>query len=234
MNFLGTNSVVNESLPSSQLENYKIIFIGDIFVGKTSIISRYKYEVIESVYSATVGIDFITKDVFLEDKIIRLILWDTAGQERFRSLIPSYLRNAKCIILVYDISNKSTFVSLNKWYLDSKKHVSENTLFAICGNKSDLKRAVTKEEIENFSNKNNIPIFMEVSALTGEGINDLFNAIIKKFCDTVYSTDDENQMNDINENERNNEDMKSQSKTLKNLNKNEETIKNNKKRKKCC
>ena len=234
MNFLGTNTVVNESMSSSQYENYKIVIIGDLFVGKTSILSRYKYEVIESVYSPTVGIDFLTKNVFLEDKTIRLIMWDTAGQERFRSLIPSYLKNANCIILAYDISNKSTFVSLNKWYLDSKQHVSENTLFAICGNKLDLKRAVTKKEVEDFSNENKIPIFMEVSALTGEGINELFNAIVKKCCDITHITDVEINTNDINNDEKDKDDITSQSKTIKELKQNEENIKNSIKKKKCC
>ena len=153
MSFLGTSSIVNDSSSSSQLENYKIVIIGDQHVGKTSILSRYKYEVIETAYAPTVGIDFLTKNVFLEDKTIRLIMWDTAGQERFKSLIPSYLKNANCIILTYEISNKSSFLSLNKWLTDSKEHVSENTLFVICGNKMDLKRAVTKKEVEDFSNK---------------------------------------------------------------------------------
>ena len=79
MSFLGNNSIVNESSSASQIENYKIVIIGDQHVGKTSILSRYKYEVIETAYAPTVGIDFLTKNVFLEDKTIRLIMWDTAG-----------------------------------------------------------------------------------------------------------------------------------------------------------
>ena len=230
MSFLGTNSIVNESSNSSQIENYKIVIIGDQHVGKTSILSRYKYEVIETAYAPTVGIDFLTKNVFLEDTTIRLIMWDTAGQERFKSLIPSYLKNANCIILTYDISNKTTFTSLNKWYTDSKEYVNENTLFVVCGNKIDLKRAVTKKEAEDFSNQNNIPIFVEVSAMTGEGINDLFNSIVKKFCDTLRLTNNGIKTEDItNEN-----DIKSQNFALNEKNKKDEEIIINKKKKKCC
>ena len=230
MSFIGTNSIVNESSTSSQIENYKIVIIGDQHVGKTSILSRYKYEVVETAYAPTVGIDFLTKNVFLEDTTIRLIMWDTAGQERFKSLIPSYLKNANCIILTYDISNKATFTSLNKWFTDSKEYVNENTLFVICGNKIDLKRAVTKKEVEDFSNEKNIPIFVEVSALTGEGINELFHSIVKKFCDTIHLTNNGIKTEELN----NDHDIKSQNFSLKEKNKKEEEPISNKKKKKCC
>ena len=231
MSFLGTSSIVNDSSSSSQLENYKIVIIGDQHVGKTSILSRYKYEVVETVYSPTVGIDFLTKNVFFEDKTIRLIMWDTAGQERFKSLIPSYLKNANCIILTYDISNKETFSSLSKWYTDSKEYVNENTLFVICGNKIDLKRAITQKEIEDFSKEKNIPFCAEVSALTGEGINQMFNAIVKKFYETLNLMSSDNKIEDITiENQR---DSKSQNFSLKE-NKNKEEIIVKKKKKRCC
>ena len=230
MSILGTSSIVNESSSSSQLENYKIVIIGDQHVGKTSILSRYKYEVVESAYSPTVGIDFLTKNVFLEDKTVRLIMWDTAGQERFKSLIPSYLKNANCIILAFDLSNKATFTSLNQWYTDSKEHSNENTLFVVCGNKKDLKTVVTKKEIEEFSKEKNIEIFAEVSALTGEGVNELFNSIVKKFCDDLNLINTEIKIDDNNNN--NEHDAKSQNISLKNQ-KEEETI-SVKKKKKCC
>ena len=228
MSFLGNNSIVNESSASSQIENYKIVIIGDQHVGKTSILSRYKYEVIETVYAPTVGIDFLTKNVFLEDKTVKLIMWDTAGQERFKSLIPSYLKNANCIILTYDISNKASFISLNKWLMDAKEYVNEKTLFVICGNKLDLKRAVTKKEVEDFSNEKNIPLFIEVSALTGEGINNLFNNIVKTFCDRENIANSEIKMDEIN-----NEDDRSQQFSLKDKNKKEDSQIKVKKRR-CC
>ena len=228
MSFLGNNSIVNESSASSQIENYKIVIIGDQHVGKTSILSRYKYEVIETAYAPTVGIDFLTKNVFLEDKTVKLIMWDTAGQERFKSLIPSYLKNANCIILTYDISNKASFISLNKWLMDAKEYVNEKTLFVICGNKLDLKRAVTRKEAEDFSNEKNIPLFIEVSALTGEGINDLFNNIVKTFCNRENIANSEIKIDEIN-----NEDGRSQQFSLKNENKKEDKHIKVKKRRWC-
>jgi small GTP-binding protein len=230
MSFIGNNSLVNESSSSSQIENYKIVIIGDQHVGKTSILSRYKYEVVETAYAPTVGIDFLTKNVYLEDKTIRLIMWDTAGQERFKSLIPSYLKNANCIILTYDISNKLSFLSINKWLKDSKEYVSENTLFVVCGNKLDLKRAVSKKEVEDFVKEKNIPIFVEVSALSGEGINELFISIIKHFSDNIQLTSNEIKSEDINDEN----DIKSQAFTLKEKNNKNEVLIVKKKKKGCC
>ena len=181
---LGDSTMVNESGSSSNIENYKIAIIGNQHVGKTTILSRYKYETTDDSYAPTVGIDFLTKNVFLEDKTIRLIMWDTAGQERFKSLIPSYLKNANCVILTYDITDKSSFAALGKWLSDVKDNVVEGTFIILCGNKIDLnnKRVISKEEGEKFAKENNIA-FGETSATTGQGINELFNTILSNFCE---------------------------------------------------
>ena len=219
------NTLVNETGTSSNIENYKIAIIGNQHVGKTTILSRYKYEVVETAYAPTVGIDFLTKNVFLEDKTIRLIMWDTAGQERFKSLIPSYLKNANCVILTYDITDKSSFMSLNKWLSDAKDNVVDGTFIILCGNKIDLnnKRVVPKEDAEKFAEENNIA-YAETSATTGEGINELFNIIIGKFCDIPI----------INKEDKD-EDMGSHNLALKDLTKEEEIkIEQKKKKNNCC
>jgi len=181
---LSNNIIINESGSAAHIENYKIVILGDQHVGKTSILSKYRYETIEEGYAPTVGIDFLTKNVFLEDKTIRLIMWDTAGQERFKSLIPSYLKNAHSIILTFDITSKSSFNSLNKWLQEIKDHVQENVFIVICGNKIDLnnKRQVSKEEGEKFANERNLA-YVETSATTGEGIKRLFDVITNSFFD---------------------------------------------------
>jgi len=179
MNIQRDSAVVFESGSSTNIINYKIVIIGNQHVGKTTIISRYKYETTDGIYSPTVGIDFLTKNVFLEDKTIRLIMWDTAGQERFKSLIPSYLKNANCILIVYDVTDKSSFSSLNKWLIDVKDNALEGSFIILCGNKIDLnnKRIIPKEEGEKYAKENNISYF-ETSATTGEGINELFEHIL--------------------------------------------------------
>ena len=184
MQTLSNNIIVNESGSASQIENYKIVIIGDQHVGKTSILSKYKYEAVEEDYAPTVGIDFLTKNVFLEDKTIRLIMWDTAGQERFKSLIPSYLKNANSIILTFDITSKNSFNSLTKWLEDIKNHVQEGVFIVLCGNKIDLNnnRQVNIEEAEKFAKDNDL-VYVETSAISGEGIKRLFDVITRSFYD---------------------------------------------------
>ena len=224
---LDGSTMVNESGSSSNIENYKIAIIGNQHVGKTTILSRYKYETTDDSYAPTVGIDFLTKNVFLEDKTIRLIMWDTAGQERFKSLIPSYLKNANCVILTYDITEKSSFSALGKWLSDVKDNVVEGTFIILCGNKIDLnnKRVISKEEGEKFAKENNIA-FAETSATTGQGINELFNTILANFCD-VPIQNKENKEDDL-------DGMGSKTISLKDLKKEDENVELQKKKKNCC
>ena len=228
-NILAGSAIVNETGTSSNIENYKIAIIGNQHVGKTTILSRYKYETTDDSYAPTVGIDFLTKNVYLEDKTIRLIMWDTAGQERFKSLIPSYLKNANCVILTYDITDKISFTSLSKWLSDAKDNVVDGTFIILCGNKIDLinKRVVSKEEAEKFAQDNNIA-YAETSATTGEGINDLFNTIIGNFCDVPIVNKENKDDDDL-------DGVASQKIALKDLTKEEEVkIEQQKKKGNCC
>ncbi|CDQ68485.1 unnamed protein product [Oncorhynchus mykiss] len=86
------------------LRKFKLVFLGEQSVGKTSLITRFMYDSFDNTYQATIGIDFLSKTMYLEDRTIRLQLWDTAGQERFRSLIPSYIRDSAAAVVVYDIA----------------------------------------------------------------------------------------------------------------------------------
>ena len=226
MNILGDSEMVNESGSSPNIENYKIAIVGNQHVGKTTILSRYKYETTDDTYAPTVGIDFLTKNVYLEDKTIRLIMWDTAGQERFKSLIPSYLKNANCVILTYDVTDKSSFSSLSKWLSDVKDNVVQRTFIILCGNKIDLnnKRVIPKEDAEKFCEENKIA-YVETSATTGQGINELFNTIINSFCD-VQIINKENKEDDL-------EGDGSHNIALKDLTK-EEKKEENIKKKGCC
>lgn len=96
---------MTEASAAAGLSKYKLVFLGDQSVGKTSIITRFVYDKFDVNYQATIGIDFLTKTQYLEDRSVRLQLWDTAGQERFRSLIPSYIRDSSVAVVVYDITS---------------------------------------------------------------------------------------------------------------------------------
>ena len=202
---------------------YKLIVIGDENVGKTSIINRFKNNLFSPEYEPTVGLDFQSIPILIDDQSVTLLLYDTAGQEKFKSLIPLYTNEANIILLIYDVSNKESFDNIGKWF-DSLNNINkEEVIFALVGNKSDLdyNRKVTKEEAELYAKEHNY-IFQEVSALNGEGIQELF---LNKLIDQIRTqfiqrgnalTDQEEEKLKIN------------------IGKNVEKVKNNKKKCNCC
>ena len=162
---------------SYQINRQKIIFIGDIYVGKTSIINVLTGHKFNNDYEASIGVDFFSKTIKYKGKIIKLQIWDSAGQEKFRSLIPNYIRGSSLVFIVYDISNRKTFDSLQSW-VDFVNNI-ENSNIVIIGNKIDLdtKREVTTEEGEKFCKEKNYEFF-EVSAKDDTNLNDmLFNSV---------------------------------------------------------
>ncbi|AAS54747.1 AGR257Cp [Eremothecium gossypii ATCC 10895] len=173
---------MNVNRTNKTLSKYKIVFLGEQGVGKTSLITRFMYDTFDDHYQATIGIDFLSKTVYLDDRTIRLQLWDTAGQERFRSLIPSYIRDSHVAIVVYDITNKKSFEYIDKWVEDVRnERGEENLILCIVGNKSDLvdERKVTVEEGENKAKLLNAKIFVETSTKAGFNVGALFKRIAK-------------------------------------------------------
>ncbi|KAH9611947.1 hypothetical protein KSS87_007602 [Heliosperma pusillum] len=146
--------------PVSALAKYKLVFLGDQSVGKTSIITRFMYDKFDNTYQATIGIDFLSKTMYLEDRTVRLQLWDTAGQERFRSLIPSYIRDSSVAVIVYDVASKysldpeyccrQSFLNTIKWIEEVRTERGSDVIIVLVGNKTDLvdKRQVSIEEGE--------------------------------------------------------------------------------------
>ena len=166
-------------LPSiAPLAKYKLVFLGDQGVGKTSIVTRFLYDSFDKNYQATIGIDFLSKTMYLEDRTVRLQLWDTAGQERFRSLIPSYIRDSSVAVIVYDITNRASFLNTSKWIEDVRNERGNDVIIVLVGNKTDLseKRQVSVEEGEDKSTKEGI-IFIESSAKAGFNIKALFRKL---------------------------------------------------------
>ena len=164
-----------QSTLNPEIPKYKLIFLGDQSVGKSCILNRFMNDTFSEDYQATIGLDFQSKNVQIENQDIHLLLYDTAGQEKFRSLIPMYTRDANIILLVYDISVKESFTHLPDWIKDLTNVNLNDVIFALVGNKIDLtdKRVVTTEEGEQFAQEQKC-IFQEVSAKTGEGFSDLF------------------------------------------------------------
>ncbi|KAG0657313.1 Ras- protein Rab6 [Rhodotorula mucilaginosa] len=157
---------------------FKLVFLGEQSVGKTSLITRFMYDTFDNTYQATIGIDFLSKTMYLEDRTVRLQLWDTAGQERFRSLIPSYIRDSSVAVVVYDVTNRASFMNTSKWVDDVRSERGNDVIIVLVGNKTDLndKRQVTTEEAEQKAKELNV-MFIETSAKAGHNVKTLFRKI---------------------------------------------------------
>lgn len=162
------------------LAKYKIVILGDQGVGKTSLLTRFMYESFEENYLSTVGIDFCSKTMYLEDRTIRLQIWDTAGQERFRTLIPSYIRDSSVAIIAYDITNRYSFNNITTWIEDVRAERGSDVIIMIVANKIDLadRRKVTLEELQKKAAEENV-LFMETSAKAGYNVRAMFAEIGK-------------------------------------------------------
>ena len=171
---------------SNKEEIIKIILIGDEGVGKTRIISRYKYGPFIEDMETFSGNSYCRKEIQIGDKTLQLDIWDTLSQEKYHSISKSFYRDAKIVCLVYDITNKKSFVNLKeKWLKDVQNYGEKNTILAVVGNKSDLylKEQVNEEEAEKFAEENNA-IFMLTSAQSGVGINKLFDTLAIEYLST--------------------------------------------------
>jgi len=136
------------------------------------------YDSFDSTYQATIGIDFLSKTMYLEDRTVRLQLWDTAGQERFRSLIPSYIRDSSVAVVVYDITSQKSFQQTRKWVDDVRGERGNDVIIVLVGNKTDLseKREVKAEDGEAEAKRLGC-LFVETSAKVGHNVKVLFKRI---------------------------------------------------------
>ncbi|KAL1495030.1 hypothetical protein ABEB36_010516 [Hypothenemus hampei] len=169
---------LSDNRPRTPMKKYKLVFLGEQSVGKTSLITRFMYDSFDTYYQATIGIDFLSKTIYLQDKTVRLQLWDTAGQERFRSLIPSYIRDSQVAVVVYDVTNSNSFELTNKWIEDVRNERGHQVIIVLVGNKVDLEniREVPTEKAQSLAKELNI-LFIETSAKCGYNIKQLFRRI---------------------------------------------------------
>ena len=119
---------------------------------------------------STIGVDFASKTINYKESTMKLQIWDSAGQERYKALIPSYVRGASIVFIVYDVSDKDTFKNIEMWINFIKQVNTDNSVLVLCGNKIDLKRQVSKKQGENLAKKEGL-LYFETSAKTGENVN---------------------------------------------------------------
>lgn len=165
----------------------KVLLLGNSGVGKSSLIGQYCNNEFVEKYKATIGADFMTKEVRMGDHIITLQIWDTAGQERFHSLGVAFYRGADACILVYSLDDINSFKSLQKWKDEFLLQASPSNPsafpFIVLGNKDDLpndeKVVPFDKAIDWCHSGGNMPMFLS-SAKNGTNINEAFDIIIKK------------------------------------------------------
>ena len=159
----------------------KIVLIGDSSVGKTNLMNKYIKNEFREDTKATVGVEFGSKVYVIENHRIKAQIWDTAGQERYRSIANTYYKGAKGAFIVYDITRKETFDSVDRWANDLKTECDKNITIILIGNKNDLEnqRQVTKEQGEEKAKAFQLGFF-EMSALTGDNLEKGFNALISE------------------------------------------------------
>ena len=129
-------------------------------------------------YVTTIGVDFRFKTMIVMDKIVKVQVWDTAGQERYRSITNAYYRGAEGILIVFDVTNKESFKNIENWIKEVTVFTGNDVVIVSLGNKSDLKKSITKSDIDDFKKRTKLEIF-NVSAKTGEGVEDAFKHIIE-------------------------------------------------------
>lgn len=171
----------NSTIMDRIVYRFKVILLGDIAVGKTSILSRFVEDKFTSEYKCNVGVEFKVKSLFLDETTgADLQIWDTCGEERFRTITRQYYRDTSGVILIFDLTNRNSFEKLASWIEDIGEYGPREVNTIIIGNKADLddERKTSFNEAYNFANKNNLQ-YLEVSAKTGNNVGILFENLTK-------------------------------------------------------
>ncbi|CAK9812153.1 Ras-related protein Rab-26 [Anthophora quadrimaculata] len=176
---------------------FKVMLLGDSGVGKTCLLTRFRDgRFLSGNYITTVGIDFRNKVVVVDETSIKLQIWDTAGQERFRSVTHAYYRDAHALLLLYDVTNKTSYDNIRAWLSEIREHANEDVVIMLLGNKSDCgtERVVKREDGERLAQEYKVP-FMETSAKTGLNVELAFLAVARELKARKSSDPDDTKFN---------------------------------------
>ncbi|KAD4584632.1 hypothetical protein R6Q59_036544 [Mikania micrantha] len=154
---------------------FKIVLIGDSAVGKSQLLARFSKNKFDVDSKATIGVEFQTKTLVIDQKTVKVQIWDTAGQERYRAVTSAYYRGAVGAMLVYDMTKRQSFEHMTRWLEELRGHADKNIVIMLIGNKCDLGnlRAVPVEDAQEFAERENL-CFMETSALECTNVENAF------------------------------------------------------------
>ena len=156
--------------------NFKVIVVGDASVDKSCLANKATRNIFDNSYNPTIGFEFFSFNIKMENKVIKLQIWDTCGQEVYRSLISNFYRNSSLAIMVYSITSEKSFQNIDAWFRELRTHSNPDAKVFLIGNKVDLEdeRKVQSEEAEKYKEDNGLHLFMETSAKTGFNAQKLF------------------------------------------------------------
>jgi len=165
---------------------FKVVLIGDSGVGKSNLLSRFTRNQFNLESKSTIGVEFATRSIKVDQKTIKAQIWDTAGQERYRAITSAYYRGAVGALLVYDISKAVTYENVERWLNELRDHADSNIVIMLVGNKSDLRhlRAVTTEQAAALAEKHGLS-FIETSALDSTNVELAFQRILTEIYNIV-------------------------------------------------
>ena len=171
----------------SRIVRYKMVLFGDSKVGKTSLVERFIHDKFEESYISTLGYNVYEKQIPYKDSIISLMIWDIGGQEKFRDLRKRYAEGAHVAFIMFDITNKESFVNVNAWKKDLEEFAGKAP-FILIGNKMDLaaNRQVPRAEAQRIATALGALDFFETSAKTGAGVENAFKMLATKTYDVQY------------------------------------------------
>ena len=172
--------------------------LGDVAVGKTSILTRYVDNEFKSVYNCTIGVEYKIKKIKI-DKITEaeLKIWDTCGSEKYRTITRQYYLDTQGVVLVFDLTNRETFEKVNVWLNDLKENVPTDYCVILVGNKSDIKERdiLLSDEARKFAIRNKMA-YIEVSAKQGTNVVSMFENITKKMINKWEQSENSNNKGD--------------------------------------
>jgi small GTP-binding protein len=168
----------------------KLILVGDSGVGKTNLLTRFTHNEFNPEPKPTIGVEFATKTLQIQDKIVKTQIWDTAGQERYRAITAAYYRGALGAIVVYDVTSSKSYRSVPLWLQELRNNGDRELIILLVGNKIDLKndRAIGTDEGIRFSRHEKL-LFIETSAQDAVNVTDMFNLLIGHIVHRLSSED---------------------------------------------
>lgn len=158
---------------------FKLVLIGDSGVGKSNLLSRFTKNEFNLESKSTIGVEFATKSLNVDGKVVKAQIWDTAGQERYRAITSAYYRGAVGALLVFDVTRRDTFENIERWLRELRQHTDPNIVMMLVGNKSDLRHlvSVSTDDGKALAERESL-FFLETSALESTNVEKAFSEVL--------------------------------------------------------